>query len=106
PIIGLAAAENQERAVVAVVVLFLWLVLAALARRRWIACHSVDVSRLLLTLSVMTGLHVGRSSGGVVGVFLAAAVGAALNTPTTAPLIRPTCSPVITDRVSSSRLTS
>src|SRR5581483_10948769 len=78
PIIGLAAAENQERAVVAVVVLFLWMVLAALARRRWIACHSVDVSRLLLTLSVMTGLHVGRISGAVVGVFLAAAVGAAL----------------------------
>jgi hypothetical protein len=33
---------------------------------------------LLLTLSVMTGLHVGRISGAVVGLFLAAAVGAAL----------------------------
>jgi len=53
-------------------------VLAALARRRWIALHSVDVSRLLLTLSVMTGLHVGRITGAVVGLFLAAAIGAAL----------------------------
>jgi predicted PurR-regulated permease PerM len=78
PIIGLAAAENHQRAVVAVLVLVAWLVLAALARRRWIARHSVDVSRLLLTLSVMTGLHVGRITGAVVGVFLAAAVGAAL----------------------------
>ncbi|HZQ79343.1 MAG TPA: AI-2E family transporter [Acidimicrobiia bacterium] len=78
PIIGLAAAENHQRAVAAVAVLVVWLVLAALARRRWIARHSVDVSRLLLTLSVMTGLHVGRISGAVVGVFAAAAVGAAL----------------------------
>ena len=51
-------------------------VLAALARRRWIARHSVDVSRLLLTLAAMTGLHVGRITGAVVGVFLAAAIGA------------------------------
>ncbi len=50
-------------------------VLAALARRRWIARHSVDVSRLLLTLAVMTGLHVGRITGAMVGVFLAAAIG-------------------------------
>ena len=48
--------------------LIAWLVLAALARRRWIATHSVDLSRLLLTLSVMTGLHVGRVTGAVVGV--------------------------------------
>jgi hypothetical protein len=54
------------------------LVLAALARRRWIAAHSVDVSRLLLTLSVMTGLHVGRITGAVVGLFLASAIGGAL----------------------------
>jgi len=78
PVIGLAAAENRGRGVVAAVVLVGWLVLAALARRRWIARHSVDVSRMLLTLSVMTGLHVGRISGAVVGVFLAAALGAAL----------------------------
>jgi predicted PurR-regulated permease PerM len=78
PIVGLAAAENRGRGVVAVVVLVVWLVLAALARRRWIALHSVDVSRLLLTLSVMTGLHVGRITGAVVGLFLAAAIGAAL----------------------------
>jgi predicted PurR-regulated permease PerM len=78
PVIGLAAAENRGRGEAAVVVLVVWLVLAALARRRWIARHSVEVSRLLLTLSVMTGLHVGRISGAVVGLFLAAAVGAAL----------------------------
>jgi predicted PurR-regulated permease PerM len=78
PVIGLAAAENRGRGVAAVVVLVVWLVLAALARRRWIAKHSVDVSRLLLTLSVMTGLHVGRISGAVVGLFLAAAFGGAL----------------------------
>ena len=78
PVIGLAAAENRGRGVAAAVVLVVWLVLAALARRRWIARHSVDVSRLLLTLSVMTGLHVGRISGAVVGLFLAAALGAAL----------------------------
>jgi predicted PurR-regulated permease PerM len=78
PVIGLAAAETRGRGEAAVVVLLVWLVLAALARRRWIARHSVDVSRLLLTLSVMTGLHVGRITGAVVGVFLAAAVGAAL----------------------------
>jgi putative heme transporter len=78
PVIGLAAAESRARGEVAVVVLVVWLVLAALARRRWIARHSVDVSRLLLTLSVMTGLHVGRISGAVVGLFVAAAIGAAL----------------------------
>jgi predicted PurR-regulated permease PerM len=78
PIIGLAAAETRGRGVVAAVILVVWLVLAALARRRWIAEHSVDVSRLLLTVSVMTGLHVGRITGAVVGVFLAAAFGAAL----------------------------
>jgi predicted PurR-regulated permease PerM len=78
PVIGLAAAENRAHGVVAVVVLVAWLVLAALARRRWIARHSVDVSRLLLTLSVMTGLHVGRITGAVAGLFLAAALGAAL----------------------------
>jgi predicted PurR-regulated permease PerM len=78
PVIGLAAAENRSQAVAAVAVLVVWMVLAALARRRWIARHSVDVSRLLLTLSVMTGLHVGRITGAVVGVFLAAAVGGAL----------------------------
>lgn len=78
PVIGLAAAEEQALGVVAVVILVVWLVLAALARRRWIATHSVDLSRLLLTLSVMTGLHVGRVTGAVVGVFLAAAIGAAL----------------------------
>jgi predicted PurR-regulated permease PerM len=78
PVIGLAAAEEQALGVVALVILVVWLVLAALARRRWIAVHSVDLSRLLLTLSVMTGLHVGRVTGAVVGVFLAAAIGAAL----------------------------
>jgi predicted PurR-regulated permease PerM len=78
PVIGLAAAENRGRGVAAAVVLVVWLVLAAMARRRWISRHSVDVSRLLLTLSVMTGLHVGRISGAVVGLFLAAALGAAL----------------------------
>jgi predicted PurR-regulated permease PerM len=78
PVIGLAAAEEQAKGVAAAVVLVVSLVLAALARRRWIAMHSVDLSRLLLTLSVMTGLHVGRVTGAVVGVFLAAAIGAAL----------------------------
>ena len=78
PVVGLAAAENENRGYVALVVFLVWLVLAALARRRWIAAHSVDVSRLLLTLSVMTGLHVGRITGAVVGVFLAAAIGGAL----------------------------
>ena len=78
PIVGLAAAEQRSKGVVALVVLVVWIGLAALARRRWIAAHSVDVSRLLLTLSVMTGLHVGRISGAVVGVFLAAAFGGAL----------------------------
>jgi predicted PurR-regulated permease PerM len=78
PVVGLAAAENRNRGMAAVLVLVVWLVLAALARRRWIAAHSVDVSRLLLTLSVMTGLHVGRITGAVVGLFLAAAIGGAL----------------------------
>jgi predicted PurR-regulated permease PerM len=78
PIVGLAAAEERSKGVVAIVVLLVWIGLAALARRRWIAAHSVEVSRLLLTLSVMTGLHVGRISGAVVGVFLAAAIGGAL----------------------------
>jgi predicted PurR-regulated permease PerM len=78
PVIGLAAAEEQALGIVALVTLVVWLLLAALARRRWIATHSVDLSRLLLTLSVMTGLHVGRVTGAVVGVFLAAAIGAAL----------------------------
>lgn len=78
PVIGLAAAESNSKGVVALVVLLVWLVLAALARRRWIAMHSVDVSRLLLTLSVMGGLHVGRITGALVGVFLAAAFGGAL----------------------------
>jgi predicted PurR-regulated permease PerM len=78
PIIGLAAAESRGRGWVAAAVLVAWLVVAALARRRWIAAHSVDVSRLLLTVAVMTGLHVGRISGAVVGMFLAAAFGAAL----------------------------
>jgi hypothetical protein len=36
------------------------------------------VSRLLMTLAVMTGLHVGRITGAMVGVFLAAALGGAL----------------------------
>jgi predicted PurR-regulated permease PerM len=78
PIIGLATAENRGRGVAVVIVLVAWLILAALARRRWIARHSVDVSRLVLTLSVMAGLHVGRITGAVVGLFLAAAFGAAL----------------------------
>ncbi len=78
PVIGLAAAEDRTRGLIALAVLVLWLVLAALARRRWIARHSVDVSGLLLTLSVMTGLHVGRITGAMVGVFLAAAIGGAL----------------------------
>jgi predicted PurR-regulated permease PerM len=78
PVIGLAAAEDNTKGVVALVILVLWLVLAALARRRWIATHSIDLSRLLLTLAVMTGLHVGRITGAIVGVFLAAAIGAAL----------------------------
>ena len=78
PVIGLAAAESREKGVLAVALLVAWLVLAALARRRWIARHSVDVSPLLLTLSLMTGLHVGRITGAVVGLFLAAAFGGAL----------------------------
>jgi predicted PurR-regulated permease PerM len=78
PVIGLAVAEDRSRGYLAFAVLVVWLVLAALARRRWIAAHSVDVSRLLLTLSVMTGLHVGRITGAVVGLFLAAAIGGAL----------------------------
>lgn len=78
PVIGLAAAESNGKGLVAAAVLLVWLVLAALARRRWIAMHSVDVSRLLLTLSVMGGLHVGRITGALVGVFLAAAFGGAL----------------------------
>jgi predicted PurR-regulated permease PerM len=78
PVIGLAVAEDRSRGVVAFAVLVVWLILAALARRRWIAAHSVDVSRLLLTLSVMTGLHVGRITGAVAGLFLAAAIGGAL----------------------------
>jgi putative heme transporter len=78
PVVGLAAAEDRNRGIVALIVLVAWLVLAALARRRWIAAHSVDVSRLLLTLSVMTGLHVGRITGAIVGLFLAAAIGGAL----------------------------
>jgi predicted PurR-regulated permease PerM len=78
PVIGLAAAENNTKGVIAFAVLLIWLALAALARRRWIAMHSVDVSRLLLTLSVMGGLHVGRITGALVGVFLAAAFGGAL----------------------------
>jgi hypothetical protein len=36
------------------------------------------VSRLLMTVAVMTGLHIGRISGAIVGMFLAAAFGAAL----------------------------
>jgi predicted PurR-regulated permease PerM len=78
PVVGLAAAENRSRGGAALVVLVVWLVLAALARRRWIAAHSVNVSRLMLTLGVMTGLHVGRITGAVVGLFLAAAIGGAL----------------------------
>jgi len=78
PVIGLAAAEDRTKGLIALAVLLVWLALAALARRRWIALHSVDVSRLLLTLSVMAGLHVGRITGAMVGVFLAAAFGGAL----------------------------
>jgi predicted PurR-regulated permease PerM len=78
PVIGLAAAEQRSKGVIAFAVLVVWQVLAALARRRWIARHSADVSGLLMTLAVMTGLHVGRITGAMVGVFLAAAVGAAL----------------------------
>lgn len=78
PVIGLAAAEQRSKGVLVFAVLILWQVLAALARRRWIARHSVDVSRLLMTLAVMTGLHVGRITGAVVGVFFAAAIGGAL----------------------------
>jgi len=78
PVIGLAAAEQRSKGVLAVALLLAWQLLAVLARRRWIAAHSVDVSKLLLTLSVMTGLHVGRITGAVVGVFLAAAIGGAL----------------------------
>ncbi|HYH50072.1 MAG TPA: AI-2E family transporter [Acidimicrobiia bacterium] len=78
PVIGLAAAEQRSEGVVALAVLVVWLGLAALARRRWIARHSVDVSTLLLTLSVMGGLHVGRATGAMVGVFLASAFGGAL----------------------------
>ena len=78
PVIGLAAAEQRSKGVAAFVVLLAWQVVATLARRRWIARHSADVSGLLLTLAVMTGLHVGRITGAMVGVFLAAAIGAAL----------------------------
>lgn len=78
PVIGLAAAEQRSKGVIAFAVLVVWQVLAALARRRWIAGHSVDVSRLLMTLAVMTGLHIGRITGAMVGVFLAAAMGGAL----------------------------
>lgn len=78
PVIGLAAAEETGKGVVALGMLVVWIVMAALARRRWIAVHSVDLSRLLLTLCVMTGLHVGRLTGAIVGVFLASAIGAAL----------------------------
>ena len=78
PVIGLAAAEQRSKGVIAFAVLVVWQVLAVLARRRWIARHSVDVSRLLLTLAVMTGLHVGRITGAMAGVFMAAAIGAAL----------------------------
>jgi predicted PurR-regulated permease PerM len=78
PVIGLAWAEQRSKGLTALAVLAVWLLLAALARRRWIAMHSVDVSRLLLTLSVMAGLHVGRITGAIVGLFLAAAFGGAL----------------------------
>jgi predicted PurR-regulated permease PerM len=78
PVIGLAAAEDRNKGIAAVVILLVWLGLAALARRRWIDRHSVHISPLLLTLSVMTGLHVGRITGAIVGAFLAAAIGAAL----------------------------
>jgi putative heme transporter len=78
PVIGLAAAEQRSKGVIAFAVLVGWQVLAALARRRWIARHSVDVSRLMMTLAVMTGLHIGRITGAMVGVFLAAAIGGAL----------------------------
>ena len=78
PVIGLAAADQRSKGIIVFAVLIAWQVLAALARRRWIARHSVDVSRLLMTLAVMTGLHVGRITGAMVGVFLAAALGGAL----------------------------
>jgi putative heme transporter len=78
PVIGLAVAEDRTKGVIALGILVVWLALAALARRRWIALHSVDVSGVLLTLSVMTGLHVGRITGALAGVFLAAAFGGAL----------------------------
>jgi predicted PurR-regulated permease PerM len=78
PVILLAAAEQRSKGVVAFALLVAWQALAVLARKRWIARHSVDVSALLMTLAVMTGLHVGRITGAVVGVFLAAAIGAAL----------------------------
>jgi predicted PurR-regulated permease PerM len=78
PVIGLAAAEDPAKGVIALLILVAWLLLAALARRRWIALHSVDVSRVLLTVSVMTGLHIGRITGALVGVFFAAAFGGAL----------------------------
>jgi len=78
PVIGLAAADQRGKGVLAVGVLVVWQVLAALARRRWIARHSVHVSGLLMTLAVMTGLHIGRITGAIVGVFLAAAIGGAL----------------------------
>jgi predicted PurR-regulated permease PerM len=78
PVIGLAAAEQRGKGVAVFALLVVWQGLAVLARRRWIAAHSVDVSKLLLTLAVMTGLHVGRITGAMVGVFLAAAIGGAL----------------------------
>ena len=78
PVIGLAAAEDRGHGVIALGVLLVCLVLTALARQRWIAMHSVHVSGLLLTLSVMTGLHVWRITGAVVGVFLASAFGGGL----------------------------
>ena len=78
PVIGLAAAEDRTKGIAVLGMLLVWIVLVALARRRWIALHSVHVSGLLLTLSAMTGLHVGRITGAVVGVFLAAAIGGAL----------------------------
>jgi predicted PurR-regulated permease PerM len=78
PIVGLAAAETRGRGWLAVAVLVAWLAVAALVRRHWIADRTVDVSRLLLTVAVMTGLHIGRITGAVVGLFLAASFGAAL----------------------------
>jgi predicted PurR-regulated permease PerM len=78
PIVGLAAAEGPDRAVAAAMVLAAWVVVAAIARRRWIADVSVHVSRLLLTVAVMAGLQVGRITGAVVALFLAAAAAAAL----------------------------